>query len=341
MGISSQARVATARVTSRRVTRLGSTAAACTLAVALVAAPARAEPFLTRNQHPLVALFGLPPPLPARIAAAGSTTAGLQWSNFAATGSDGPLAYTLDGEIVDARVSVDRPLGRRLALHAEIAHRSLGAGALDGMIEGWHDTFGLPDGSRRRLPEDELLLEYRDAEQVLLRVDRSASGLADVPIALGWQWHDTADVALAAWLTVKAPVGSVDDLTGSGAWDGAASLAVDVALAGHWHWFGQASLASLGRGDLLPALQESSAWSVMTGVSWNAWRGLDLTAQVEANSAVFDTGLDDLDGDATVLTFGGSWHTAGGWRFDLGVSEDVDVDASPDVVLNLAVRKGY
>ena len=28
---------------------------------------ARAEPFLVRNQHPVVALFGLPAPLPARL----------------------------------------------------------------------------------------------------------------------------------------------------------------------------------------------------------------------------------------------------------------------------------
>jgi hypothetical protein len=62
--------------------------------------------------------------------------------------------------------------------------------------------------------------------------------------------------------------------------------------------------------------------------------------QVEANTAVFDTGT-RLDGDALVLSFGGSYRTAAGWQFDLGLSEDLAVDASPDVVLLFGVRHGF
>ena len=36
---------------------------------------ARGDPFLVRNQHPVVALYGLPSPLPARLPAMGTT----QW----------------------------------------------------------------------------------------------------------------------------------------------------------------------------------------------------------------------------------------------------------------------
>ena len=34
-----------------------------------------------------------------------------------------------------------------------------------------------------------------------------------------------------------------------------------------------------------------------------------------------------------------SYRTVRGWRFDLGVSEDIQADASPDVVFNLAAHR--
>ncbi len=319
---------------------------ACASSLGAILAPAvQAEPFLVRNQHPIVALFGLPAPLPARLPAPGRGTAAalVHWSNFATTdGAEGEFGYTLDGEVFETRLVVDRSIGARLALHGELAYRSLGAGSLDGVIDQWHDFFGLPNGSRRRLPEDRLLIEYRNgAADAPLRLAGDAAGLADVPLAVGYQWHASDVGAVATWLSIKAPTGRAEDLTGSGAVDVALSLAAERQLGGRWQAFGQANLAWLGQGDLLPALQEDFAWSLLGGLGWNAWRGLDLAAQVEANSAVLDSGLDELDGAAVVLTFGGSYRTAGGWRFDLGVSEDVQTDASPDIVLNFGLRRAF
>jgi hypothetical protein len=42
-----------------------------------------------------------------------------------------------------------------------------------------------------------------------------------------------------------------------------------------------------------------------------------------------------------VLSFGGSYRTATGWRIDLGMSEDVEVKASPDATFNVAVRHDF
>ena len=50
-----------------------------------------------------------------------------------------------------------------------------------------------------------------------------------------------------------------------------------------------------------------------------------------------DTGT-DLDGDAVVLTLGGRYRTNSGWVCDFGFSEDLLIDASPDIVFLLGVR---
>jgi len=56
---------------------------------------------------------------------------------------------------------------------------------------------------------------------------------------------------------------------------------------------------------------------------------------------VFDGGGTRLSGDAVVLTFGGSYRTQGGWQFDVGISEDVQGGASPDIAFNFGMRRGF
>jgi hypothetical protein len=314
------------------------------LAILGIAGPAaRAEPFNVRNQHPIATLYGLPGALPARLPQAGGGRAGVavHWANFAVTESRGPLDYTLDGEVVETRIEATYGLADRFALHGELAFRSLGGGSLDGTIEEFHEAFGLPNGSRGLLPEDALLISYAVDGETALWLEHDASGVADVPLALGYQLHASDRGALAGWLSVKVPTGSVEDFTGSGAVDVALSLAGERWIGERGQVFAQLNLAWLGEGDLLPALQEDFAWSLLAGASWNAWRGLDLTAQLDANSAVLDSGLDDFDGGALVLTFGGAWRTSGSWRFEVGLSEDIQADASPDVVFNFAARRNF
>jgi hypothetical protein len=314
-----------------------------TVAFGWLAPAVHAEPFLTRNQNPLLALYGLPSPLPARLPpAGGGRIAGVvNWSNTEKEDFPADGNYTLDAEVLEFRLHFTHGISERIALHAELPWRQVSEGSLDGFIDDWHGAFGLPGGSRRRLPEGQLLIEFEQDGTTLLSIDESTSGIGDIPVAIGYQLYATDHAALATWLTVKAPTGSADDLTGSGAVDVAATLAGQSQMSEHWQLFGQASVAWLGDGDLLPEQQESLAWTLMGGLTWNAWRALDLTAQVEANSKIYDGLHSDLDGDAVVLTFGGAWRTTGGWRFDLAVSEDLQAGSSPDVSFNFAAVRTH
>jgi hypothetical protein len=324
----------------KRVSRALSGASA--LACLLHAASAQAEPLLTRNQHPLVTLYGLPMPLAARLPTPGSGSigAGLNWSNFATTDTSDQGSYTLDGEVFEVRAQAEHAMGERFAVQGELAWRQLSGGSLDSLVESWHDLFGLPSGSRNRLPENALLIEYRSGESTLLRFEDDSSGLADIPLSFGYQLTASERGAVATWLTLKVPTGKAEDLTGSGAVDVALSLAGERQLSERWQLFGQANVVWLGNGDVLADFQQDFAGSLLAGTTWQAWRGLELTAQLEANTAVMDTGT-DLDGDAVVLTLGGRYRTDAGWAFDFGFSEDLQVNASPDIVFLLGVRHAF
>ncbi len=182
----------------RRVGRLSAWASALTCLAQ--SAPAHADPLLTRNQHPLVALYGLPLPLAARLPGAGSGSIGatLNWSNIATTGTTDRSSYTLDGEVFEVRVQAGHALGERFAVQGQLAWRQLSGGSLDSLVESWHDVFSLPNGSRDRLPEDALLIEYRSGESTMLRVDDESSGLADLPLSLGYQLTASDQGAVAA-----------------------------------------------------------------------------------------------------------------------------------------------
>jgi hypothetical protein len=313
-------------------------------ALAFLASPTvHADPLLTRNQNPLVLPYGLPTPLPARLPAAdsGRATLDVNWSNSADDDISDSHEFTIDAESQDVRLRLEYAFAGDWAGLIEIPWRHLSGGTLDGLVENWHDLFGLPNGARDHMPEDRLLIQYQEGDELLLQVDDSASGIADIPLAVGYQVKATERSALSTWLTLDVPVGDSSDLLGSGAVDVALSLAGQTQLAEHWQVFAQVDAVWLGQGDILPQYQESFAWAGLAGVSWNAWRSLDLTVQVYANSPIFDVSIDGLSGDAVVLSYGGTWRTPGGWRFDFGMNEDIEVNASPDMTFYFAVQHGF
>jgi hypothetical protein len=169
----------------------------------------------------------------------------------------------------------------------------------------------------------------------------SQSGLGDISLDFGRSLYDATSGAVAAWLSVKVPSGDADRLTGSGATDVSLAIAGEHRLGEDWSAFGQAGVTWLGDGERLSAQQSSVAWSALVGIGWNAWRGLDLKAQLDAHSAVFDDAALDFLGEALVLTVGGDYRFASGWRLDIAVSEDIAVESSSDVVFVFGLRRAW
>lgn len=312
------------------------------LTLLLAASPAGAGPFTVRDQNPLLAGLGLPAWMPAQLDESGvwSIGADLYWSNTALIQARGSEFLRVDAEAREGRLTLQASVTDRIALQLQIPYRYTGAGHLDGFIDSWHDTFGLPDGTRSQLPQDQMGVAYSRPGAPLLNMTSSVSGLADMQAAVGYEMISSPATAVTGWLNIKLPTGDEYKLTGSGATDVSLLLAGQHHIAGRWSAFGQAAVTWLGDGDLIPAPQRSVVWSGLAGLSWQAWRGLSLKAQVDAHSAAFDSNLDFLN-EAVVLTVGGHYRFASGWRFDLGVSEDIAVEHSPDVVFVAGLKRGW
>ena len=264
----------------------------------------------------------------------------LFWGSTALIQQTDSETLIVDAETREARLTLQKPLSERFAFQLELPYRYTGAGNLDSFIDGWHDAFGLPDGARSQLPSDGMNITYIRDQSQLLSMTSSASGLADIQASLGYDIVSSEASALSAWLSVKLPTGDADKLTGSGATDVSFILAADRHLTADWSVFGQAGVTWLGDGDLLPYQQKSLVWSGLAGLSGRVWRGLSLKAQVDAHTAAFDSDLDFLN-EAVVLTVGGDYRFASGWLLNIGVSEDIAVEHSPDVVFLFGVTRSW
>jgi Protein of unknown function (DUF3187) len=313
-----------------------------TLALLLVSTSAAADPFATRDLNPLLAGFGLPSALPARVAGESWTLAAdLNWASTSLVQRVDTEQLIVDAETREARVTVGRSWSNGFAAQLQIPYRYTGGGVLDSAIDSWHDFFGLPEGARAAMPQDRIRIAYARGSAVLLDVDSSADGLGDISLDVGRSLYSARSGAAAVWLSIKLPTGDADRLTGSGATDVSLAIAGEHALGEKWSVFGQAGVTRLGDGERLQAQQQDIVWSGLAGIGWRAWRGLELKAQLDAHSAVFDeTDLDFL-GDAVVLTVGGDYRFASGWQLDVAVSEDIAVESASDVVFLFGLRRSW
>lgn len=288
----------------------------------------------------MLAGFGLPTALPAQFSSESWTIAAdLNWASVSLVQRADGEQLIVDAETREARVTIGRSWSNGFAAQLQIPYRYTGGGVLDSAIDSWHDFFGLPEGTRAVSPQDRIRIAYGRGNTVVFDVRSSQAGLGDISLDVGRSLHSTDSGAVAAWLSVKLPSGDADRFTGSGATDVSLAIAGEHRLGADWSAFGQVGIAWLGEGDRLAALQRDFAWSALAGIGWRAWRGLELKAQLDAHSAVFDEAHFDFLGDAFVLTVGGDYRFASGWQFDLAVSEDIAVESASDVVFVLSLKK--
>lgn len=326
---------------------------AALIVAALLTHAAHADPFPTRDQNPLLGGLGLPGPMPAHIERSGPPTspqslvtshwrfgASFNWGNTALVQSKAREALLVDAETQEWRLTFQRPLGERFALRLEAPYRRTSAGSLDSFIDDWHDAFGLPEGARRRLPQDQLAVIYERDDVRVFELESPASGVGDIAASIGYLLTARESSSLATWVSVELPTGDSQRLTGNDALDASLVLAGEHRFAERWTTYGQAGVSWIGEGDVLPDQQRTIVWSGMAGLAWRVARPIELKLQVDAHSAAFDDSDLDFLNEAVVLTVGGAVHFDSGWRLDLGVSEDIGVETAPDVVFVIGVNRG-
>lgn len=306
-------------------------------------------PFCTQNQSPLVQIYGLPSIGEASLLPTGKADVRLildQASNYASD-SNPRESILLDGE--STRITLDGRYGiaRGIEFGVEIPSVILGGGFLDSFIEGYHRTFGFPQGGRDQAPRNRLVFRYQRDGTERLKMDSSSYGLGDIRLSGGLQLYqkDEASRAVALRATLKLPTGDSGQLHGSGSTDFSLWITARDGrrlAAGHFTLFGAAGIMAMTDGKVLPAQQRNWVGFGGLGIGWSPLRWIAFKIQTNAHTTFYrDSELRELNANSAQLTIGGTLAFSQHTTLDIGVSEDIIIRTSPDVVFHFALRTRF
>ena len=306
-------------------------------------------PFYTVNQSPVVQIFGLPAAGDAKVLPGGKFSALVaadMSSNFAKDNSPRE-SILLDGENYRYTLALRYGITDRFECGIDIPYVGQGGGFLDSFIIGWHNFFGLPQGGREDAPRNRLLYTYSKDGQNRLLINDSSFSVGDIRLSGGMQLYNDGQKnprVLAMRASLKLPTGESSELHGSGSTDFALWLTAgdDYQLPswlGHFTLFGAAGCMYMSDGDIMRDQQRNVAGFGTFGFGWGPAEWIALKTQVSAHTPFYKSELRELGGSALQLIIGGTLAFSPKTSLDIGVSEDIVINTSPDVAFHLALKR--
>jgi hypothetical protein len=248
--------------------------------------------------------------------------------------------FYIDGEITVIDVGVHYGLTERLGLAVRVPWFGYSGGFMDGMIYGFHDTFGLGQAGRDVVADDQFQVLVGFGDEVYVTDGAPTSGGFGDPVAT---LHYTFPGRLRGWVLgleggLKAPIADNEVNLSSGSWD------VGLQLNAQRQWRRHAvvlNLAWVVPGEFRPEGFEPATLPSLNA-SWLIRVGHHTSAVVQAlfSENIFreatDTPLSELEFQVTLgAKFDLSFGTLG-----VGVTENVfNFDNTPDLALHLSYSR--
>ena len=297
-------------------------------------------PIYLGNQNPFVLVYGLPKSEAGFITPKGKLNAAFSYfvSNnaFSETASNRE-SMTWDGETATYSVKLRYGVSDRLEVGLDLPYVQHSGGYLDSTIRKFHSIFGYSNDRQEEFDKNQIHYKVNDYE-----TKESSHGLGDIRLTAGMPvLSGSADSRryLAVRSVLKLPTGDSADLLGSGGTDVSAGLAysdyellksINVVLGANL------GMVYLGDSDVLSDMQKNFAGYGGASVDWIAAKWLELKLQLDMHSAIYDSELLQL-GTSLQLLAGGTVHLPGDVLLDLGISEQLSTDATPDVGFYLMI----
>jgi len=312
----------------------------------LVAVPQQADAAVLDVRHggPLTGLFGLPSPGESTALAPDEERRFevlLQGSSHSVSDAADGEELLLDGETWRVALRLRTRFGDRWELGLEVPWVRNTGGSLDGLIDDWHALFGLPDGIRDELPRDELRYAYVNAAGDAFDFRDGAGDLGDIRLSAGYRLRQDEGGSLSLRAAVELPTGDEGKLTGNGAADYSLGIAWErspVQGSGRWSTHLVAGVIHFGETDL-PAVdtREFGGW-LQAGAGWRLTPRIELLGQLQAASSPVESALGAWSG-SLMLALGAGIDLGSRYRLQLGFTEDIDVETSPDITFMLRLTR--
>jgi len=297
------------------------------------------EPIGVENLSPLTGLLALPAQRSAALPEGWRIDSHLAVASHFVVDTAQEEAVFLDGETQRFSLAVEYGWHPDWSARITVPWLDHDGGFLDGVINNWHDFFGMSDGGRSRYPED--VFRYAlDTPDRQFDVTEGGGGLGDVRLELNRRFYQAQDQAAALSVGYKFPTGEEDQFTGSGAGDFFTTVRFSgeqkSALPLTWH--AQAGYVWSGASELLGPAQRQGLWFAGLAADWRFARRWSLLAQYDSHAAPLHSELDGLGEAAGLLSFGLRFYPGRDWSIEASFVEDIVVESAPDITFQASLR---
>jgi len=211
-------------------------------------------------------------------------------------------------------------------------------GELDGLIDGWHDFFGLPEGDRDKFRKDDINIEYVRDGVVEYSQDESSSGLGDLSLALGHQLTGGPTY----FVGIELPTGSESDYSGNEAIDLAIWVTHEKQVDAEMTVYGLLGLSFPGDDGNLEGLVVDEIWVAQLGLDYRFNNNLIGTVQFDFHSETIEDSDLKAFGNSLQIQLGlGFLQLFENHRLDLFFSEDIMVGTAPDVTFGARLIREF
>lgn len=312
------------------------------LAPGLTAHASQVSPLLTRDQNPLLAIYGLPLPVSARLLPDGKSA--LQVStNFSNTinveQKPGEVLF-VDAETHSINFIFDTAINKDWMFRLQLPLIKHSAGFMDEWINDYHKLLNLPEGERPFYPTEQINIYYQRNGITQVNLQQQENGLGDISIQLAYQAMTDPDFNLSYWTSLKLATGDTKKLTGSESTDLAFWLACDKQLQNSLWSYLNLGILLMTDSPLSEDSHNNQALFLTTGIQFQMTDMIQLKAQLDNHTAFYDSNTEFL-GPVMQLTFGGSIIFDKRTALDIAIAEDIQTSASPDVNFNFTWRRYF
>jgi hypothetical protein len=293
------------------------------------------NPFETRDQNLFNLIHGQALPTNATLIAKQQDlwSIGLVITNTVNTESKKDETIYLDYEAYRFNLSYQYGLNKNWNVKIDVPVMHQSGGIFDSPIDSFHKLMGLPKGQRSSIKDNQYNVIYNSQSQTRIDLDKSSTTLGDIQLAAARTLLNNEQTSLSLWAGLKLPTGNKNKLSGSGAADVSSWLALNQQLTQSW-------LININTGIVIPGSNKYKNMPIANSVAyghlmlgWLASDSISLKLQLQGHTSYYKKSDLKILGDTYMLTFGTSIKLNQCNQLDIAMSEDIKVNATPDVSL--------
>lgn len=242
----------------------------------------------------------------------------------------------LDYENYQLNLSYQYGLNKNWNIKLDLPVIYQSGGIFDSSINRWHDFFGLPEANRPFVENNQYNINYVSQGKTFLNLNETNLSLGDLQIVAARKLINEESTTISIWTALKLPTGNKSKVTSNGAADVSAWLAINQKIADDWLLNINAGTTILGANEYQDiVLSDYTVYGhVMLG--WIVTDSINLKIQLQGHSSYYDDSRLRILGSTHLITFGGTIKINNCHHFDIAMSEDIKLGASPDASLLLS-----